>query len=307
MRFLRTSYAKIIMGSATTVFLSGISILLQHKRAEEAMRQTGITSNLVMKASQDAVWDWNLLTNEVAWNKGVQSHFGYSPKEVGMKADWWMERIHPEDSERILTTIYGAIDGGQKYWEGQYRFRRRDGSYSQVIDRGYIVHDFRSRPVRMVGAMFDITALKEAIQTRDELVGVISHELKNPLTAINTSRELIQRLISPMIDEKKIKLILTLLKRIDVSVDRMVRLINDLLDVTRLEAQAMPLARETLPLDRLIEEVVEAWKIQAQEKSLIVERVPATEPLMVDADPALLTRVLSNFIGNAIKFPKQEV
>jgi two-component system CheB/CheR fusion protein len=302
MKFLKTSYTKLIMGSAATVFLTGIVILIQHRKAEEFMLQTGITSRLIMKASQDVIWDWNLLTDEVTWNEGVQSHFGYSSQEVGMKSAWWFARIHPEESERILNGIRGVIDRGEKYWEGQYRFRRRDGKYSQVIDRGYVLHDSCNRPIRMVGAMFDVTALKEAIQTRDELVGVISHELKNPLTAISTSRELIQRLLSPMANEEKFKPVFTLLKRIDISVVRMVRLTTDLLDVTRLEAEAMPIARETLHLDELIDEVIEILKIQAQEKSLILERVSSTESQVVNVDPALITRSLSNFIENAIKF-----
>lgn len=176
-----------------------------------------------------------------------------------------------------------------------------------MIDRGFVIHNSYNRPIRMTGAMFDISDLKEAIQSRDELVAVISHELKNPLTAISTSRELIERTLSSITNDEKVRATLKLLARINTSTQRIVRLVNDLLDITRLEAGAMPLVQEAVSLAPLINSTLEAWQLQAQEKSLVLKKelsIPTPPPAY--ADPNLVMRVLSNLIGNAIKFTQEK-
>ncbi len=122
---------------------------------------------LAAKATNDAIWDWDLITNEVQWNEGVQILFGYTAEEIGPDATWWSERVHEQDRERVLTGIHLAIDRGAKAWIDEYRFARRDGSYALVIDRGYVVRDASGKPTRMVGAMLDITERKR-VQTELE-------------------------------------------------------------------------------------------------------------------------------------------
>lgn len=127
------------------------------KLAEQELRY-----RLVANASNDAIWDWNLQTNEVTWNEGVQLRFGYSLEEVGPEASWWVEHIHPEDRERVAHGIHHHIDHGQVHWQDEYRFRRADGSYALVFDRGQVVRDSSGRALRMVGSMLDLTERRQA-------------------------------------------------------------------------------------------------------------------------------------------------
>ncbi len=132
------------------------------KRADEERRKTEERFQLVAQATNDAVWDWNLVTNEVWWNEGVRTLFGYEAEQVGPDAEWWYENIHPEDKERVVSSVHEVINGGGQSWAGEYRYRRADGTYAFIMDRGYVIYDDGHRPVRMLGAMADISERRMA-------------------------------------------------------------------------------------------------------------------------------------------------
>ncbi len=121
---------------------------------------------LVAKATQDAVWDWDLISNNIWWNDGFKELFGYTDAEILPGIDSWSLGIHPEDRDRIVAGIHEVIDNGGKQWADQYRFRRSDGTYAIIYDRGYALHDTSGKPYRMVGAMQDIT---EQTQSKEAL------------------------------------------------------------------------------------------------------------------------------------------
>ncbi|MBV9791781.1 MAG: PAS domain S-box protein, partial [Chloroflexi bacterium] len=132
------------------------------KRAESAIRDSQERLNLVVRATNDAIWDWDLLTNEVLWNEATSRLFGYHAGTFHTTANWWHEHIHPEDQERIYGGIHATIDSGEHAWQDEYRFRRTDGSYAYVLDRGYVIYDQAGRPARMIGAMTDLSKRREA-------------------------------------------------------------------------------------------------------------------------------------------------
>ena len=123
--------------------------------------------NLIAKATRDAIWDWNLETNEIWWNQSFLDLFGYKMEEVEHTAESWTSRIHPDDQERVLKGIHAAIDSGENNWSDEYRFLKRDGAYAYILDRGYTIFK-NGRAVRMVGSMMDITEHRELLQARAE-------------------------------------------------------------------------------------------------------------------------------------------
>jgi len=137
----------------------------KYKRAEEALRESEERFRLAILATFNAVWDWNLQTDALWWNENFQVLFGYPAEEIEPGIESWKNRIHPDDLDRVTTGIHAAIDSGRQNWSDQYRFRRKDGSYAVVDDRGYIVRAANGIPVRMLGAMQDITERKRAEET----------------------------------------------------------------------------------------------------------------------------------------------
>lgn len=126
------------------------------RRAEAALRESNDRFTIVARATIDAVWDWDMRTDAVWWNDGVTALFGHRREDVGPGAEWWYDQIHPDDRERVVTGIHAAIDHGGSNWSAEYRFRRADGRYAAILDRGYAIHE-DGTTIRLVGAMQDVT------------------------------------------------------------------------------------------------------------------------------------------------------
>jgi len=156
--------------------------ITERKQAEEALRKNEERLRLVGRATHDAVWDWDLAANTVWWNENATALFGCKAEEIEPTLAWWESRIHPEDKARVLSDLQAMFDRGERFFSTEYRFRRGDGSDATVFDRGYVLHDRDGKPVRMIGAMMDITERKQAEEAMKE-----SHErLQRALEASQT-------------------------------------------------------------------------------------------------------------------------
>ncbi|WP_375755109.1 PAS domain-containing protein [Corallococcus exercitus] len=155
-------------------YLSGIldrALLLGQLREANARLEASETRyRLASQAAADTVWDWNLLTGEVAWSGETRRLLGFAPEETGAVVDWWVSRIHPEDRERVRRGIHAAIQGTQARWQDEYRFLNRQGDVVRVLDSGVILRDARGRGLRMVGAMQDVTSRWETENGHEQLL-----------------------------------------------------------------------------------------------------------------------------------------
>lgn len=133
----------------------------EQKRNEAALRESEERFRVVAKATADTIWDWNLDTGTMWWNEGLYNVFGYRPEQVEPDSRSFLSRIHPDDKQRVVDLIQSVLENGADEWKAEYRFRRDNGSYADVIVRGYIVRDVNGKPVRMVGGMNDVTEAKE--------------------------------------------------------------------------------------------------------------------------------------------------
>lgn len=161
-RWLETHAVALSNTKNEIVALLGVTRdITQQKSTAEALQKSEERFQIVARATNDAIWDWDLVTNKVWWNEGVQALFGYSTEEVGFDASWWYGNIHPDDRERIVSDIGTAIENGKQFWLGEYRFRRGDGSYTYIFARSYLVYDRSGQPIRMSGGMTDISERKQ--------------------------------------------------------------------------------------------------------------------------------------------------
>ncbi len=136
--------------------------ITDRKQIEAALLQSEERFRLVSYATSDAVWDWDFATDQVWWNQSIRRLFGYQASEVRPDSGWWQAQIHPEDREKVVSSLQAAIDGGEEFWSKEFRFRRSNGSYAHVFDRGYVMHDEQGKPVRVLGALMDITQWRQA-------------------------------------------------------------------------------------------------------------------------------------------------
>lgn len=131
--------------------------LTEQKRAQREILEMNERFSLITRATNDALWDWDLQTDEIWWNEGFKDLFGYKDSEIEKTSVSWTSRIHDDDKERILTGVNNAINSGHEFWFDEYSFRKKDGTYAYVFDRSYIIKDDNGIPCRMVGSMIDIT------------------------------------------------------------------------------------------------------------------------------------------------------
>ena len=159
--------------------------------SEARLRISNERFQIVVRASNDAVWDWNLSTNVLSWNECYRTLFGHVPEGAEAGIDSWISFIHPDDVARVMGGVHELIDGGGRAWSDQYRFRRRDGTYAEIFDRGQIIRDAQGTPVRMVGAMQDVTERRRAGVDSSRLAAIVESSddaiINQDLTSIVTT------------------------------------------------------------------------------------------------------------------------
>ncbi|TDR94913.1 PAS domain-containing protein [Enterovirga rhinocerotis] len=166
-------------------------------RALVAERAGAQRYTLLANATRDAIWDWDLDRDSVVWNEALHDAHGYSLDDVAPTGEWWMERIHPDDRERIVTSIQAAIDGRDLRWASEYRFRQADGAYADIFDRGSLIRDEDGRARRMVGAMLDLTERNRSAARRGALaeLGERLRELDDPAAIAFAAAETMGRVL----------------------------------------------------------------------------------------------------------------
>lgn len=141
--------------------LIGTSLDITQRKLDEARhRETEERYRLAARATNDAIWDWRMSDDQVVWNEAMGDLFGHPVTQTD--AAWWLDHIHPQDRDRVETTIQAVINAGGTGWVSEYRFRRIDGSYADVLDRGAVLRGEGGEPIRMIGAMLDLTERRMA-------------------------------------------------------------------------------------------------------------------------------------------------
>ncbi|MEN3363238.1 MAG: hypothetical protein V7606_512, partial [Burkholderiales bacterium] len=128
-----------------------------------AIRESDERFRNVARATADAIWDWDLKSDSIWWNEGIQTLFGFSAGEIEPGSISWTARIHPDERESVLSGIHAVIANGEN-WSAEYRFACKDGSYAHVLDRGFVIRDSDNVAVRMVGGMTDLTERHRATE-----------------------------------------------------------------------------------------------------------------------------------------------
>jgi PAS domain S-box-containing protein len=273
----------------------------ERRRAQEELRQSETRYRLATLATHDIVWDWDVGKGQVQWSENFQRFIGHTLTGVDTAIDWWAEHVHPEDRQRVVSGLYAALDGGEAHWSDEYRFRRGDGSYMLVTDRGYVVRDAHGHALRMVGALQDITERKRAEQEaqrradfEQHLIGIVSHDLRNPINAISMATTLLLR--QGGLDAPRRRT----LERILGSAERATRLLADLLDFTQARLQgALPVKLRPVDLHELTRQVVEEVQLAHPSRQLVLEQRGEGRG---EWDADRLAQLITNLVSNALAY-----
>jgi PAS domain S-box-containing protein len=185
---------------ADIVFMQGfanlLGVALERGRGEAALRETEERYRLAARATNDAIWDWDLAAGCIRWSESLTTLFGYA--EVETNGSWWKDHIHPDDRERVVNDIQAVIADSREHWSAEYRFLRADGSEAYVFDRGYVIRDGHGRAIRMIGAMLDLTERRQgeaALQASEEFTRRILESSTDCIKVLDANARL--RFMSP--------------------------------------------------------------------------------------------------------------
>lgn len=133
----------------------------ERKQVEDALRKSEERYRLAVRATNDAIWEFDLTSGRESWNDNYSRLYGRSAESAD-SLEWWIDHLHPEDRERTVEGLRAAIDGNAETWRCEYRFLRADGEWAFVEDRACIVRDAAGTALRLFGAIHDLTARRNA-------------------------------------------------------------------------------------------------------------------------------------------------
>ncbi|HMV43139.1 MAG TPA: response regulator [Leptospiraceae bacterium] len=293
------------------------SVLRRTAELEEANRRLLVSEErwqFALEGSGDGVWDWNLETNEVFFSKRWKEMLGYNENDRWDTYEEWTRHIHPDDVGWVTDNIQLHLSGATLSYESEHRVVKKDGNYIWVLARGKVIQSIKGVPSRMVGTHTDITdrkLIEENLQKakaeaevanrlKSQFLANMSHEIRTPMNAILGFAEILKDKIGANPD------LLEYLVGIQKSGRNLMNLINDILDIAKIEAGRLEIVNLPVNLNSIISDIRQMFSIQVSQKKLGFEiAIDDHLPESILLDELRLRQVLFNLIGNAIKFTEK--
>ena len=277
-----------------------VNDVTEEMRAREKIRESDERLRLAMAAGMMGAWEIDLASGAVTWDAKQCELFGRPPAQPARSIAEFYAAIHADDVERLQQAAATAQDSGR--FAAEFRIVRPDSEVRWIVGAGVTVADARGTPARMVGVNYDITerkraeeALKEADRRKDEFIATLSHELRNPLAPLRHALDVLR--LSGAGGASA-----TALEIMERQVKHLARLVDDLLEMSRITRGAFELRRERLPVSTVVAHAVETSEpsIRAARHRLALS-LPG-ETLWVDGDAVRLAQILANLLDNAAKY-----
>ena len=274
----------------------------QQRRFERDLKDGEERLRLAIEASGLGHWDYEIASGRVSWSPHLEAMHGLAPGTFEGTFEAFLSEIHEEDRDEVTRAINRSIRGEREHRIG-YRFRHRDGDLRRVEGRGKLCLDEGGRPVRLIGVCMDVTERdraeeesRVAARLKDEFLATLAHELRNPLAPVRTGLEILGHTKGDGSDAGP------LLAMMGRQVEHLSRLVDDLIDVSRITRGTIELRKEVVGLASVIDRAVTSNRPLFQERGqdLIVGVLDGEQ--RIEVDPTRLEQVLSNLFSNAAKY-----
>ncbi len=260
---------------------------------------------LFSETTDESLWDWNVALGEVWWGGNLEQLFGDRAR-VSKRPDWRRARVDPRDVERVVASFDRALGSNDSSWTTEYRIRGVAGDEIHVREHVYFLREVDGTAYRAIGTVRDTSALKlhlaremqaraeaeRASAVKDEFLAMLGHELRNPLAPIVSVLTMLERRSNGP-DRP-----LEILRR---QTQNLVRLVDDLLDVSRISSGKIDLAKARTSVESLVQRALEVVEpVMAQRRHHVSLEIDSS--LEIDVDPARMTQALTNLLANAAKY-----
>lgn len=276
------------------------------KRYQDVLQRLALAA----KAANIGLWEWHIATNTVYLSPEWKSQLGYADDELPNCLETWESRLHPEEAERVKAIFQAVLQNRERDFESEFRLRHKDGTYRWTLARGTLELAPDGTPERMLGCHVDITERKrseeattaakelaeQASRAKDRFLASLSHELRTPLTPVLAS-------LSSLDGDARVSTDLAadiaMMRR---NVEMEARLIDDLLDLTRISRGKLHLNQATVDAHGLIRHALEICRNDMEAKRLTTTIHLDASGHHVWADATRLEQVFWNLLKNAVKF-----
>jgi PAS domain S-box-containing protein len=308
-----------LVAGAVAVLAALVCLLLAYvsslRRARIGLRESEERLQMSLEATSDGLWDWSLDVDKVYFSPGYYTMLGYEANAFPPSYESWYNLLHPDDRDEAVAQVRAHMRSGEEF-RIEFRMRNNEGGWTWIMARGKTIAWTRGgRPERIVGTHADITdrkrfeerlvqakeAAESANRVKDEFIANISHEVRTPLNGVMGMLQLLQT--SGLSGEQR--------DYVDTALHssgNLLRVLNDLLDFSKIQAGKLDIREAPFDLAGLVEESLDFFKLQARDKDL---------ELRADIDPSArkyylgdagrIRQILFNLVGNAVKFTDKGV
>jgi two-component system CheB/CheR fusion protein len=285
-------------------FVKILRDLTRQKNAEQRLQESEERLRVALSAGRMGTWLWRIRTDEQLIDSGLRELMGLRHDGKPRNFEEFVQAIHPDDRQQVRAEFDRALrEGGDMHVE--FRVWWPDGSEHWLVDQGQVFLGADKRADFMAGACMDITnrkcleqALEEADRRKDEFLAMLAHELRNPLAPIQQSSEL---LALDDLDRETLDLARSTIQK---QTEYLVRLVDDLLDASRLMRGRVSLHKARLDLAIVVRRAIEEISPYIRQQSHQLDVSLPGEPLYLEADEVRLVQIVANLLHNAAKFTK---
>ncbi|MHC4875982.1 MAG: hybrid sensor histidine kinase/response regulator [Planctomycetota bacterium] len=286
-------------------FLAIRTDITSQTEAVEDLKNAMERLDLATHAGGIGIWDYDVVTGRLIWDDSMHILHGTNPVEFRGTIESWEQQVHPDDRDKVRELLQAAVHREGEF-NSEFRIIRPDGDVRHIRARAAVKRDCSQCAVRMIGVSLDITELlrareraEEASRAKSDFLASMSHELRTPLNGVLGMVELLAK---TQIDDRQNNL----LAACQQSGETLLQLINDILDLSKIEADKLELDVHAFELKPLILDTVRmmSWHVEKKELAATCQ-IDTDADLVVNGDGCRIRQILINLISNAVKFTEQ--
>ncbi|MDQ3783723.1 MAG: PAS domain S-box protein [Actinomycetota bacterium] len=273
--------------------------ITDRKKAEDALHKSQSLLTEAQRLSRTGSWEASMHGDEMLWSDELYRLLGISPGSMEASTETYMGFVHPDDREPLLTAFQNSLSDLSPFGV-DHRVVIEAGEVRVLRSEGRVSIDDAGNPLKMTGVVQDVTQQREVEKLKDESTSMVSHELRAPLTSIRGSLGLLSGGVFGPLPEKGQRM----LEIASSNAERLVRLVNDILDIERMESGSVSMSKEECEAHGLMTQASEVMQAMAQGAGVNLIVTPVEARLWADCDRIIQT--LINLVSNAIKFSPRD-